>query len=247
MHTVESRLIDMNGVKLVSCEGFATAHRHFPTDTRDAQSVFMISHNSDSCAAIFEKEIIEDVTQAVEDDEFLLKLKGGDDRATFPGFVGCHACDDGSFRAMVHQDKAHAIVFTTCSEPNNVDGFRLKLVGASDPDTNNMFQTCDHYLSCRHFEGAARDASSSYMTVQRLVENASIFEERRGAVQAVPANMFFATGLSAFEQHRWELDVYGFTILDAVLSPAEVTELRQALIEQEATVGRDHKHQTPGV
>ena len=47
--------------------------------------------------------------------------------------------------------------------------------------------------------------------------------------------------MSEHQQHFWEMDVYGFTLLDAVLSAAEIKAMRDSLIYWEAKVGDEQR------
>ena len=48
--------------------------------------------------------------------------------------------------------------------------------------------------------------------------------------------------MSDFEQHIFELDIYGFTIVENVLTTDQVHEMREALIRCEQELGTDHTH-----
>ncbi len=48
--------------------------------------------------------------------------------------------------------------------------------------------------------------------------------------------------VSDIQQHLYELDIYGFTVVESVLPPQEVAPMREALIRAEREIGTEHKH-----
>ena len=57
-----------------------------------------------------------------------------------------------------------------------------------------------------------------------------------------PGAMVSSSGMTPFEQSVAEVEIFGFTVLQEVLSPGEVEATREALIRCEREVGTDHTH-----
>ena len=48
--------------------------------------------------------------------------------------------------------------------------------------------------------------------------------------------------MNDFDQAVHEIEIYGFTVLETVLDPTEVEQMREALIRCEREVGTEHTH-----
>ncbi|MCY3763532.1 MAG: hypothetical protein OXH50_19985 [Gemmatimonadetes bacterium] len=48
--------------------------------------------------------------------------------------------------------------------------------------------------------------------------------------------------MNDFEQAVHEIEIYGFTVLEAVLDAAEAAQMREALIRCDREVGTEHAH-----